>query len=56
MIEHLKEFPPVVAFACKGQVTRHDYEKILEPVVEAALEQRKKLRLYYQIDPDFFRY
>jgi hypothetical protein len=54
MIEHLKEFPPNgVAFACKRQVTRHDYEKILEPVVEVTLEQSKKLQLYYQIDPDF---
>jgi SpoIIAA-like len=54
MIEHLSDFPGnVVAFACKGHVTRHDYETVLVPVVEAALKQHEKIRLYYQIDPDF---
>ena len=54
MIEALNGFPPkVVAFACKGHVTKDDYETVLIPAVEEALKQPGKMRLYYQIDPDF---
>lgn len=54
MIEALKGFPTkVLAFACKGHVTKRDYETVLIPAVEEALKQKGKLRLYYQIDPDF---
>ena len=54
MIEELKGFPPrVLALAGKGHVTRSDYETVLIPAVEEALRQPGKVRLYYQIDPDF---
>lgn len=54
MIETLKEFPPqILAFACKGHVTRQDYETVLIPAVEKALEKPGKVRLYYQINADF---
>jgi hypothetical protein len=54
MIERLRDFPSdVVAFACKGRVTRQDYQTQLTPAVEAALKEHEKVRLYYQIDPDF---
>ena len=54
MIEALKGFPAnVVAFACKAHVTRRNYETILMPAVEDALKQHAKVRLYYQVDPDF---
>jgi hypothetical protein len=54
MIEQLTDFPSaVVAFACKGQVTRRDYNTVLVPVIEAALKQHEKVRLYYRTDPDF---
>jgi nucleotide-binding universal stress UspA family protein len=54
MIEVLSGFPPtVLAFACKGHVTRQDYETVLIPAVEQALTQHEKVRLYYQIDPGF---
>jgi hypothetical protein len=54
MIEALKGFPTkVLAFACKGHVSKHDYETVLIPAVNEALKQTGKLRLYYQIDPDF---
>lgn len=53
MIEQLDDFPAgVVAFACKGQVTKEDYETVLIPRIEAALQSRDKLRLYYQIGPE----
>src|SRR5208282_4161731 len=54
MIEALNGFPTkVLAFACKGHVTKRDYETVLIPAVEEALKQKSKVRLYYQIDPDF---
>lgn len=54
MIEVLKGFPSMVlAFACKGHVTKHDYDSVLIPAVANALKQYGKVRLYYQIDPDF---
>jgi hypothetical protein len=54
MIERLSGFPgKVVAFACKGRVTKHDYETVLIPAVEEALKQPGKLRLFYRIDPSF---
>lgn len=54
MIEALQGFPsPVLAFACKGHVTKSDYETTLIPAVEKAMQQPGKVRLYYQIDPDF---
>ncbi len=54
MIEALPNFPGnVVAFVCKGHVTRADYEAVLVPVVEKALQQQKKIRLYYQIGAEF---
>jgi hypothetical protein len=54
MIEQLQEFPAnVVAFACKGRVTRLDYRTVLMPAVEGALREHDRVRLYYLIDADF---
>jgi len=54
MIEALKDFPPnVLAFACHGRVTRQDYDSVLIPAVEKALEENEKLRLYYETGADF---
>ncbi len=54
MIDQLKGFPgDVLGFACKGFVTRRDYEAVLVPAVEQALKSHDKLRLYYEITPEF---
>jgi SpoIIAA-like len=54
MIEPLQDFPDnVLAFQCRGHVTRDDYERVLIPAVESALRARDKVRLYYQIGADF---
>lgn len=54
MIEVLQGFPAkVLAFACKGHVTKDDYESVLIPAVEEALQQKGKVRLYYRTDRDF---
>lgn len=54
MIEHLKDFPDnVLAFVCRGHVTKDDYEKVLVPAVLAALKAHDKVRLYYETADDF---
>ncbi len=54
MIETLKGFPgSVVAVGCSGRVTRKDYETVLIPAVAKALKEQQKVRLYYEIRPDF---
>jgi len=54
MIEVLNGFPPtVMGFACKNQVTKEDYKHVLTPTLAQALADYQKVRLYFQIDPDF---
>lgn len=54
MIEQLKNLPSnIVGIVCKGHVTSEDYKSVLEPAVEAAFKGHEKVRLYYQVDPDF---
>jgi SpoIIAA-like len=54
MIEHLTDFPSnVVAFVCRGRVTKADYDSVLVPVVMNALKKHDKVRLYYETGADF---
>lgn len=54
MIELLPNFPDhVVAIVCRGRITKADYDSVLVPAVEAALEKHEKIRIYYEIAPDF---
>jgi hypothetical protein len=54
MIELLKGFPDnTVAVACRGKVTKRDYDTVLVPTVEKALKARDKVRIYYEIGADF---
>ena len=54
MIKVLTGFPDsVLAFACHGHVTKQDYESVLIPTVEKALDAHEKVRIYYEISPDF---
>ena len=43
----------VVGISAHGQVTGEDYEKVLIPAVERALQRHDKIRVYYEIDSDF---
>src|ERR1039458_3755092 len=54
MIEHLTSFPDnVLAFVCKGRVTKADYDAVLVPAVVQALQTHDKVRLYYETAGDF---
>lgn len=57
MIELLKGFPDnVVAVSVHGEVTRKDYDTVLVPAVEKALQAHEKVRLLYETAPDFGGY
>jgi hypothetical protein len=57
MIERLKGFPDnVVAFRASGEVTKQDYNEVLIPAVEKALNSRDKVRILYELGPDFDGY
>jgi SpoIIAA-like len=54
MIRILSGFPEnVVAVVGEGQVTRKDYDDVLVPAVTTALRRHEKIRLYYEITPQF---
>jgi hypothetical protein len=54
MIGIIEEFPDnVLGFVARGQVTKSDYEQVLIPKVEAALKRHHKIRLYYELGPQF---
>ncbi len=54
MIEIMNDFPEnVLGFKAKGHVTREDYEKMLIPKIESALEQHGKISCYYELGSEF---
>lgn len=54
MIRLLTGFPDnVLAAACEGQVTRQDYASVLIPAVEAVLQRHPRVRVYYEVTPQF---
>jgi SpoIIAA-like len=54
MIEMLADFPEnVVAASARGVVTKEDYQKILVPRVERALQKHSKIRFYYDLGKEF---
>jgi hypothetical protein len=46
----------VLAFSAIGKVSGADYEQVLMPAVEAALQENEKVRLLYHFGPDFEGY
>jgi hypothetical protein len=46
----------VLAFEAVGEVDAQDYDDVLKPAVEAALEGGEDLRFVFEIGPDFDRY
>jgi len=54
MIELMQDVPEnVVAMTAKGKVTADDYENVIIPAIEAKLKDYEKIRLLYQIGPEY---
>ena len=54
MIEPVSGLPDnVVGVRVSGTVTGVEYESVLIPAVDAALKAHKKVRIYYEVGPDF---
>jgi len=53
VIEILKDFPDsIAAFACRGHLTKSDYDTVLIPDIEDRLQRHDRVRVYYEIAPD----
>ncbi len=54
MMQKIADLPDhVIAIAAHGQVTGDDYERVLIPAVETALEKHKTIRFLYHLGADF---
>ncbi len=54
MIDRLLDLPPgVEGLRARGTVTREDYERVLEPILDDAHSQGRRIRLLYHFGSDF---
>jgi len=54
MLEILKDMPDnVVGVRASGQISGKDYDDVLIPAVESSLKRHGKIRVLYQLSPDF---
>jgi SpoIIAA-like len=54
MIETLQNFPThVIAVVCRGHVTKAEYDAVLVPAINKALDEHDEVRLYYETADDF---
>jgi hypothetical protein len=54
MLEKLTDVPEgVVAVRAVGMISREDYEKVLEPVIDEARRGGHRIRFLYQVGPEF---
>lgn len=57
MIEPIEGAPPgVLAFRAVGKVEAADYEDVLTPAIEAAIGEQGKVRLVYELGPEYDGY
>jgi hypothetical protein len=54
MLEKLKDLPPGIAgLKATGKVTKEDYERVFEPLVDGARREGRRLRFLYDMGPGF---
>ena len=57
MMKLLPDFPDnIVGIAASGEVEANDYETVLIPAVESAVQRHGRIRLLYQLGPGFIRF
>jgi hypothetical protein len=54
MLERLTDLPAgVEGVRASGVVTKSDYERVMEPLLESARKEGRRLRFLYRLGPDF---
>jgi hypothetical protein len=54
MLQRLTDLPPGIdGVKASGKVSKHDYDEVMEPLINAARCEGRRLRLLYEIGPDF---
>jgi hypothetical protein len=54
MLEKLSDVPrDVVAVRAVGKLTREDYENVVEPLIDDARREGRRLRFLYEVGPEF---
>jgi stage II sporulation SpoAA-like protein len=54
MLERLQNLPPGIdGVKAVGRVSREDYERVVDPIVDAARREGRRIRLLYQVGPEF---
>jgi hypothetical protein len=57
VIEPIESAPPgVIAFRAVGKVEADDYEEVLTPAIETASSEHGKIRLVYELGPEYDGY
>ncbi len=56
MLQKLEGLPNVVGVKAIGTITKEDYLKVLDPIVDAARREGRRLRFLYQFGPEFERF
>ncbi|MEO8502372.1 MAG: STAS/SEC14 domain-containing protein [Acidobacteriota bacterium] len=57
MIEKLADLPPgVEGLKAVGTVSKEDYERVVEPMLDEARQAGRRLRFLYQFGPDFEKF
>jgi hypothetical protein len=57
MLQRLSDLPEgIVGVKATGQLTRDDYERVLEPLLDGARREGRRLRLLYVVGPKFEGY
>ena len=54
MLEELRDLPAGIAgVKASGKVTREDYERVFQPLVDGARREGRRLRFLYDLGPEF---
>lgn len=54
MLEQLKDLPDgIMGLKAAGKVSREDYEKVVEPLLDEARRESRHLRFLYELGPEF---
>lgn len=54
MIERLQQLPAGIdGLRAQGRITKEDYERVVEPLLDGARREGRRIRLLYQFGPEF---